>query len=416
MHAAKGLEFPIVVAADLVARKQFDTSPMLVEAALVDGRPAPLVGVRLPGRSCGGATTPAYATMAERRCERDTEEEKRCLYVACTRARERLIVSGCVCLETPAAQGKGLIDWIREALGEADGEDATLEEIPVHVSRLTPEVPADVRTPPARCVDDSAAPLVVTGPTPPEAEAAIAFPPTVSYSALRLGRECPLSFHATHTLRLGRFSDAAESPALALGSAMHEALQARAGGSFDLDRLGAIARRHRLDPSRVERLERAVSAFGESAVAARLACAASVAAEQPVLVQLGETLLTGSVDLMGWEGDRALVVDYKSGSAPEGSERDEAYELQAQCYALAAFGAGAREVEVNFVFVEHGDSEGRRFEFSAKDEDSIRAEVLGIVEELREDLSRHLPEYRRGLCDRCPAVGGICPITIPVAV
>ena len=377
----------------------------------------PIVGVRLPGRSCGGATTPSYAEMAERRVERDTEEEKRCLYVACTRARERLIVSGCTCLKTPAAQGRGLIDWIREALGEAPGDDVGSEGVSVRVSRLTPENGAEVRAPAATGAGNRLGPLVVPGNAHEEPEAAIEFPPTVSYSALQRGRECPLSFHATHGLRLGRFNGAEGEPSvLAFGSAVHEALEARARGLLDAGRLHAIARRHRLSPSHLERLERAVREFEETAVAARLGRAANVAAEQPILVHLDGTLLTGSIDLLGWEGDRALVVDYKSGAAPEGSEHEDAYRLQANCYALAAFGAGAQRVDVNFVFVEHGDSEGSRFEFAAEDEDAIRDDVLGIVRGLREDPCRHLSEYRRGLCDRCPAAGGICPITIPVAV
>jgi ATP-dependent exoDNAse (exonuclease V) beta subunit len=415
VHAAKGLEFPVVFAADLVAPQDFGSPSMLVEPARIGGALVPAVGVRLPDRSCGGARTPLYTEMAQRRVRRDVEEEKRCLYVACTRARERLILAGCTRAGKPAEQGRGLIDWVREGVGDAVAGEVTVGGAPVIVSLVEPS--STIVSAP-RAEADPRGPLVAV---PQEAERPIApppFPTSVSYSALHLGTQCPLSFFATYVLRLSPFSAPGDRPdALEFGSAVHEALQARVRSTLDARRLEAITRQHHLDPSEAERLTRAVEGFYETPVAAALSTATSVAVEQPVLVDLGGTLLVGSIDLLGWQGERAIVVDYKTGTAPDGSpEREAGYALQARCYALAALRAGAGRVDVTFAFVEQGASVSREFGFVASDADDILDQLRGIVESLKSDPKRHLDSYSPALCGRCPGFETVCPVSAPRAV
>jgi len=74
-------------------------------------------------------------------------------------------------------------------------------------------------------------------------------------------------------------------------------------------------------------------------------------------------VLHGAIDLIAWEGARALIVDYKTGRAPDrGSSRMESYGLQARCYALAALEHGASWVEVDFVFVDHDVERSGQFD------------------------------------------------------
>lgn len=86
MHAAKGLEFPIVVVADLGRPGRNDSADLLVR----DDR----VGLRL--RTIDGASAKALEFDALREAQQtaDAEEERRILHVAMTRAEERLILSG----------------------------------------------------------------------------------------------------------------------------------------------------------------------------------------------------------------------------------------------------------------------------------------------------------------------------------
>ena len=87
IHAAKGLEFEVVCLADL------GRAPVVrVGDLLVDGD---RVGLRLAALD-GSDPEPVldYAELAEERRSAEAQEEERILYVAMTRARERLVLSG----------------------------------------------------------------------------------------------------------------------------------------------------------------------------------------------------------------------------------------------------------------------------------------------------------------------------------
>ena len=86
MHAAKGLEFPIVVVADLGRSGRNDTDDLLVR----EGR----VGLRLRTIDGASAKTLDWEALRTEQQTADLEEERRILHVAMTRAEERLILSG----------------------------------------------------------------------------------------------------------------------------------------------------------------------------------------------------------------------------------------------------------------------------------------------------------------------------------
>jgi ATP-dependent exoDNAse (exonuclease V) beta subunit len=86
MHAAKGLEFPVVVIADLGRSGRNDTDDLLVR----EGR----VGLRLRTIDGASAKTLDWEALRDEQQTADLEEERRILHVAMTRAEERLILSG----------------------------------------------------------------------------------------------------------------------------------------------------------------------------------------------------------------------------------------------------------------------------------------------------------------------------------
>ncbi len=112
IHAAKGLEFPVVCLADL-GRNGNGTPPDL----LVDGD---RIGLRLA--SLDGSPPVAclrYEQLYEERRRSEAAEEERILYVGMTRARERLLLSGSCDFERwPSANGSGgaPIVWLAPAL------------------------------------------------------------------------------------------------------------------------------------------------------------------------------------------------------------------------------------------------------------------------------------------------------------
>jgi ATP-dependent helicase/nuclease subunit A len=86
MHAAKGLEFPVVVVADLGRAGNNYTDDLLLRGDRV--------GLRLKTVDGGSARALEYDELRAESLQRDLEEERRILHVAFTRAEERLILSG----------------------------------------------------------------------------------------------------------------------------------------------------------------------------------------------------------------------------------------------------------------------------------------------------------------------------------
>jgi ATP-dependent helicase/nuclease subunit A len=111
IHAAKGLEFPVVCLADLGRQPNTQTPDLLV-----DGQ---RIGLRLM-RLDGARSSPAldYEDLSRERRAREAEEEDRILYVAMTRARERLLLSGAVDFSRwpGARQAPTAISWLGPAL------------------------------------------------------------------------------------------------------------------------------------------------------------------------------------------------------------------------------------------------------------------------------------------------------------
>ncbi|HEY8867567.1 MAG TPA: UvrD-helicase domain-containing protein, partial [Solirubrobacteraceae bacterium] len=118
IHAAKGLEFDTVCVADLGRPPRGDLPDLLVDGGEVGLRLASLDGEK-------GTKALAYEKLSKRRAEADFEEERRIFYVAMTRARERLIISGAIAIDGwPSGPGAPALSWIGPAV--APGIDTLL--------------------------------------------------------------------------------------------------------------------------------------------------------------------------------------------------------------------------------------------------------------------------------------------------
>ncbi len=109
IHSAKGLEFPVVCLADL-GHQGADSHP---PALLVDGS---RVGLRLPTIERKTLDTLAHAELNAARRAAASAEEERIIYVAMTRARERLILSGAARFASWPSEGRTAISWLGPAL------------------------------------------------------------------------------------------------------------------------------------------------------------------------------------------------------------------------------------------------------------------------------------------------------------
>ncbi|HUR87297.1 MAG TPA: PD-(D/E)XK nuclease family protein [Solirubrobacteraceae bacterium] len=436
IHAAKGLEFGTVCVADLGRRRPGDGDVDL----LADPQTGE-IGLRLVGLDGSSDRALDFDRLRDRARERDAGEEARILYVAATRARERLVLSGGACLapwpkEGPAAPP---LSWLVPAL-----LDSRLDRLP------TPEDPIrDVDwsdgefTATVRCVlnapatvgpvlrEESLAPAGASGPLAP-APAALAPAPeppaprpavrSLSYTSLAAWQACGYRFYLTRLLRLPEEEPGAAAPGAAVPAT--EGLDARVRGSLvhellehdgpAADRVAAVAERRgvALTASEAADVARLTDAFATSPLARRVAKARSVQREHGFTLALGGTLLTGVVDVLANErGGARLVVDYKTDALDPDTDLAayvaERYGIQRRVYALAALRGGAPAVEVAYAFLER-PLQPQSETFEAADCERLEAELLELAAGMLAGEYPVTENPHRDLCLTCPGRRALC--------
>ncbi len=168
IHAAKGLEFPVVCLADL-GRAPASTPPDL----LVDGERLGLRLASLDGSPPVGCLR--YEELCEERRRAEAAEEERIVYVALTRARERLLLSGsCDFERLAAARPPGGPPTPGSGTGQGAGRGVGWAPITWLAPALVPELPALART-----LERPVADLAVAGGSGVEARCWLNSPVTV---------------------------------------------------------------------------------------------------------------------------------------------------------------------------------------------------------------------------------------------
>ena len=106
VHAAKGLEFPVIVLGDATYQ-----SPNRNEVLL-----DPQLGLLLPHKDADGLLPAAYYLGKVRADDQEAAEADRLLYVAATRAEEKLLLNGYVSLNRGGSLGR-LNGWLGQLAG-----------------------------------------------------------------------------------------------------------------------------------------------------------------------------------------------------------------------------------------------------------------------------------------------------------
>jgi ATP-dependent helicase/nuclease subunit A len=445
IHNAKGLEFGIVAVPDLDRGLLLGgRDPYLWLGR--EGAGEPRVGMRLV--RLGAASIPIFDfdELRSEHQERESAEALRLFYVAATRARDRLILSGVVPESIPAEEkpGTSVICRLVRALGL---EEALGDGQEVQVAAPDPRPGLAAAFPPASIAvrrnepsPERAAELVAStsaaappqplgqGPPPLSRPAPAPAPPLrpLSYSALSSYERCGYRFYVERVLGLRppeRAPVAGENGApgrddrLGFGSAVHELLEWSAlrdwiAPGAELAERSLAANGVEPAAEAVDRALGQVAGWAGSPLCAELrASGARLRAEVPLLLSLAGSVIRGSIDLLAEAPGRPpLVVDYKTdsleGTRPD--ERADGYRIQRLLYAVAAAAAtGAERVRVAYVFLERPE-EPIQTELAAGQIAAARAELGAIVARIGAGEFTVTAEPDWPLCHDCPARLRLC--------
>lgn len=169
-------------------------------------------------------------------------------------------------------------------------------------------------------------------------------------------------------------------PEFEFGSAFHELAQIAALQKEEpsAKQITARAKFHRLDVEKTEALEQAIHTWWNSALRKEAYAMSHLEPEYPFFMKdyngSDKPYRRGFIDLLAFEGTRAVVVDYKTGEQNlSESEARETHLAQCEWYARALLLAGFTEVTVKFILVQNLDANGSPLvvDFGTYTEDSI---------------------------------------------
>ena len=395
IHAAKGLEFPIVVLPALQSRPRIDAAP-------AGFSPAHGVGA-LWKDPAGGSARPdtALAAIRAEAKQREAEESNRLFYVAMTRAEEHLVLS---CAFGPSGRAGYWAGAVKSKLGldyktlDETTQVKTLGDLRFRLFRTDRDPAVEPRADAASEASPVQSVEAVRGPLDHSDSA-------VAVSAVALFAECPRRYYLSRYLGFTEDREPA-APRLA-----HEGDEDTAAerDTPDPGELGSrvhavLAGAAQPDPTETEVIE-LVRRFKESDLGRRVPPDARH--EQDLLFSLDGRLLRGQIDLWFDDGAERVLVDYKTDRV-EGeqiAERARQYALQLQLYARAIEQAAGRPPDRAVLYFLRPDT-AVEVDVGAE----ARHAAAGVVNDFFEAQSKlRFPLQTGDHCFRCPHYQGLCP-------
>lgn len=339
VHKAKGLEFPIVVLAGAHGGRRGGPPPHVLKHWSSGA-----VGIRV-----GGLSSLAGVYLADHFAAKEAEESRRLLYVAMTRARDLLVVSGAETGRGPAADAPGAL--IADALNVAWGQPAVegslaasavdWEVIEAETDRgaVAPPPTGSLRWPDRHTFD------CVWKTRAARAERIAHTPRFLTPTGLAGLTEGPRRSGP------GGISPDSGSRARRIGTLVHAFLQRWDYGA-DVARWpeameAFLAARRQEDPEVTsDDLGAVLAPFFSSPLYRELAASRILGREVPLLMPWEGAMMEGVIDLIYERAGRLFVADYKTdavdaATAPAAADR---YRIQGRVYGRAVREGLGREV------------------------------------------------------------------------
>ena len=417
VHAAKGLEFPVVVVQGMGDMATARTDRALIIEEVAPGRFE--AGFAVPDQESGEIASPiAHQVVRHAQKRKEEEQFKRLLYVACTRARERLILAGVrsYLLDVEPDPAKStFIYWdemMCHALNSAGPDTWARHGIVMHREQEEEQSEEpDLETEPASFLGRAQALL------PAAAQDVAAVPAMEYFASLERDAGRGMSFSVTeivtflndrdeyvkrHVLAVpaawaqradrNKKQEGREIDPLLRGAMAHRLFEELPGMPEDGERDFAwnLAREHGLDAEAAEHFAQnyaARAADFRTTELGRRVSAPDALHELPFTMSVGPWTVTGAMDVIFPDGDCWRIVDYKTDRVSRGDiERKDAHYLpQMELYALAALDAlPADRVAAGLFFIEPGVS-GQTFVVERDQCAAIRkrlTQTLGDMEAL----------------------------------
>jgi ATP-dependent helicase/nuclease subunit A len=318
VHAAKGLEFPVVFLPDLARKPPARSKQWIFSRGDAGAAGGVAFKERDPGKPFGSrVATERFKRLSGDETARDGMESKRLLYVAMTRAIDSLVI--------PVHEGikdKGTWHgWLKESLAKEK------------VGRSAPK-----KTKAVRSGEEGLG--VVEAYRPKEYSGGSAM--RLSVSQLDSYSVCPMQYYLKYVLGLPASEVTRDEPERlepnVYGSIVH-AMLARA--SEDEEELAAAARSECLVQGVSAGEKRMKDFMGDARAAIRLAGQKEIAKgarELPFEIRAGASTISGTIDWLKPVGGGLEIVDYKTGTEKKAKleGKAEQYEVQMQAYSLAA--------------------------------------------------------------------------------
>jgi ATP-dependent helicase/nuclease subunit A len=322
VHAAKGLEFPVVVVPGLAEKPRPDMAKIYVGDGL-------LMGVKIPDPARGfePRETPVFTLLKAEQERKIQAERLRLFYVAATRARDHLVLAGVRPEEfgMPLPDAPTRMDWLCQAVGlseEAVGAGGVaVREVVLRIVTALPEVGA---------AEEAEGVGTPAGDRPAFAPAEVAVAEeehTYSVSEVERYLACPREYAEAY--RSGLRDVRPPGRATVWGLVLHEVLRGR-------DPAAVCARYGVEDQDAVAECARIRARFMASPL---MAGAVADHCEVPFRVRVGGVLFRGAIDrLVRTAAGEWVLVDYKTGRVREEDVPAKAagYAMQMAVYRRAA--------------------------------------------------------------------------------
>lgn len=411
IHAAKGLEFPVVILPGLARAPQGDREPFIDEKLGIGFSP------RSPAKDYAKTEPSIVAEMKNRARAKAEAEKKRLFYVGATRARDRLILAG-----SREANGnrRNMLEWLYTHLGVPDEGSLCLPvELETYSKGITSRNSFHLSIEVFRQLDDikvehtkAEEPVSAAMPEPP---LHALNPQTIgnSYAVTELANyaRCSMRYRLENVLRIPNAKhdasseedsyDEADAPAwdgTQIGRAVHSVLS-RIERQTDVEKVASLIRdafrRYRDVPEATVRKH--VNSFLDSDLGkTALASAETNRCEQQIHAALGEHhLLVGRLDrLFKDAAGHWQLIDYKTSENSDVAT----YLPQMELYAWLVHQRYPEqpEVAVNVFFTAHNRCETRCF-----NRDELQ-EIAPRWQETIAALQRGTYEKNLSHCPLCP--------------